>query len=89
MDILKQHAIRTKRPVADVVGRLAAEAELPERASTTPGRAKRFARLFIDDTDWFVLRSHAEAIGIPVGILLGTIVEAEARRLGWLPKEER
>lgn len=88
--LVKQHAIKNSRPIADVVGVLVVEAALPEHQPTVDrARAKRFARLFVDDADWLDLRAHAEHLGITVALLIGLIVEAEAVRLGWLPEEQR
>lgn len=87
--VLKRQAIAKGIPVADAVGTLLVFAPLPETATACAGVAKRFARLFIDEDDWRDVRGRAVSIGVSTARLIGLIVEAEARRGGWMPEGER
>ncbi len=73
-----------------MVGKLIVEAPLPKHPLPLERtRAKRFARLFIQDPDWLLLRADAEELAITVALLIGLTVEAEAIRLGWRPEDAR
>jgi len=55
------------------------------RAGQTGRRARRFARLFLDDDTWARLRARALDADVTSARAIGLVVEAEARSLGWRP----
>lgn len=90
-DVLKRQAIKKQTPLAATVGTLLVFAPLPNSAASesSDGIVKRFARLFIEDDDWLDVRERAVRLDVSTARLVGLIVEAEARRVGWKPEVER
>ncbi|MCP3910894.1 MAG: hypothetical protein GY713_08080 [Actinomycetia bacterium] len=99
--VLKAHAIRSRKPLAAVVGRLLVQSfdrsleslvqSTFESRPTAPDAAprprpeRRFARLFIDDDDWLRFRERATEHDLSVARFVGIVAEDEARALGWRP----
>ena len=72
--------------VAELVVRAVDEGVTPQRNPQRPrSTARRFARVFVDDETWGAFRARAVEADVTVARLVGLIVEAEARRLGWRP----
>jgi hypothetical protein len=98
--VVKAHAVRRRVAVGRVVGLLVREAcrgltiglTIAPQLDGQPlsgRRANRFVRLLdVDDDHWLTFRARAVNADVTTARLLGLIVEAEARRLGWRPNTE-
>jgi hypothetical protein len=76
--------------VAELVERTAERGCTGQRNPQQPRSAThRFARLFVDDDTWRAFRSRAVETEMTVARLVGLVVEAEARRVGWRPEDDR
>jgi hypothetical protein len=87
--LVKRDALRRSVTVAAAVAVLVANASTDalsatrkrERVSEDGRRARRFARLFLTDTDWSAFRALCDEASVPVARGVGLVVEREARRL--------
>lgn len=76
--------------VAELVERTAESGFTGQRNPQQPrSDAHRFARLFVDDNMWRAFRARAVEAEVTVARLVGLVVEAEARRVGWRPELDR
>lgn len=93
--VVKRDAAGRELTVAAAVGALVTEAApkaLPTldrvRGDHAVGRqAQRYARLFVDDGTWTTFRAAAVDAAVTTARAVGLVVEAEARRLGWSPRD--
>ncbi len=102
--VLKAHAVRHRKSLAGVVGKLlvksfdrSLESLVQESGDSRPSAPdsaprprpeRRFARLFIDDEDWLRFRERATRESVSVARLVGIVAEDEARALGWRPSND-
>lgn len=76
--------------VAELVERTAEHGFTGQRNPQQPrSAARRFARLFVEDEMWRAFRARAVEAEVTVARLVGLVVEAEARRVGWRPEIDR
>ena len=97
---VKADALRRRKYVGEVVGQLVVRASrglsiglyTDGLAGEHAGgrRATRFVRLVgVDDERWATFRARGVDTDVTAARLVGLVVEAEARRLGWTGQAER
>ncbi len=102
--VVKAHAVRSRKALRAVVGRLVVQSfdrsleslvqESVESRPAAPDSAprprpeRRFARLFVDDETWLRFRERAVEEKLTVARLVGVVVEDDGRALGWRPSHE-
>lgn len=89
--VMKQRAfergVLVGNAVAELVERTAEHGFTGQRnPQQARSAARRFSRLFVDDETWCAFRARAVEAGVTVARLVGLVVEAEARRVGWRPE---
>lgn len=102
--VVKAHAVRNRKALAAVVGKLVVQSfdrslgslvqesgesrPAPPDSAPRPRPERRFARLFVDDETWLRFRERAVEEELGVARFVGIVVEDEARVLGWRPSHE-